>query len=170
MNKENQFIRDDEPFECQLVCTTKSLEDEFGDKVQVIVTVPWQGRAVRVVKLPLSEEAKERLLSVPAPFQIRRLLINFEVVDAESGELVTEFEPPFELQVEYTARHWDSAKEAGEDHPKLAFWDFEEPEEEQKWVEFTSRKHNFRVEGDEEGGFLVATITEWGDPAHGSGP
>jgi hypothetical protein len=170
MGKENQSIRDAEPFECQLVCTTESLEDEFGDKVQVIVTVPWQGREVKVVKLPVSEEAREILLAAPAPFPIRRLLINFEVVDAESGEPLTKFEPPFELQVGYTANHWQSAREAGEDHPKLAFWDFARPEEEQRWVEFTPEKHDFRVEGDEEGGFLIATITDWGDPVHGGGP
>lgn len=167
-----------EPFECQgggededLVCKTQSLKDEFGERVEVTVSVPWQGREVDVERRPLTEDQKEELMSAPAPpFEISRLIVSFEIVDAEKEATVREFDPPFELRVEYTANHWGSAVEAGAPHPRLAFWDFEPPEGEPQWVEFTAKKHNFVVDGDEDGGLLTATIRDWGDPAHGGGP
>jgi hypothetical protein len=109
-------------------------------------------------------------MSASEPFQVARLIISFEIVDPETGKIIGEFDPPFELQVGYTPKHWESAVEGGASHPRLAFWDFEPPEKDQQWIEFTVEKHNFRVEGDDQGGFLVATISNWGDPAYGAGP
>ena len=71
----------------------------------VAVVVPWQGKAVRVEKLspffkelPKQEEQQQQDLV----FSPKREVINFEVIDADTEEMLTEFSPPIELYVVYT--------------------------------------------------------------------
>jgi hypothetical protein len=128
----------------------------------VTVTLPWDYKPgdqwlIAVVKLPLEQEGpvtKEELealglLSNGDDFLPSRLVINFEIVDASTGELLTYFDPPIRLRVALT--------EEEQRYPELAlgFWD----EVVGRWVAFGDSKHSFFLEG----GFGYATLTGWGD-------
>lgn len=139
------------PFECQgeegetLACTA----EEEG----VTVTVPWQGKKVQVEKL-LSKNLDE-LLSEEDEFLPTRLVINFEVVEAETRKPVDEFSPPMELQVAYTADDYSSA-----DGKSVLGFRRDGPG---RWVALTKKKHDFRLEGGPTGGYGFATVSDWDD-------
>jgi hypothetical protein len=49
---------------------------------------------------------------------------------------------------------------------QLGFWD----EENNRWISFAQNsKYNFKVEGDEHGGYIWVTISSWGDRYIGFG-
>ena len=138
---------------------------EFSD-IGAKVTVPYQGRKIRVNKLPL--DSPEQLKSDKDDFEPGRLVFNFEVRDDSTGELLTEFDPPFELRVAYTAQDHARAKAKQQD-PVLGFWDGS------RWIAFTTQKHNFRLEPvdkskPELGGHGVVTLSKWADPPISWGP
>jgi len=124
----------------------------------VTVSVPWQGKPVRVEKLPLGtlDEVRARQQE---DFQPGRLVMNFQVVEADSGSVLEDFDPPFELRVKYTFEDEERAKQQGKPL-QLAFW------YDDRWNRFTSQKHRFRFES--RAG--VADISRWGDPKIGWGP
>jgi hypothetical protein len=68
--------------------------------------------------------------------------------------------------VEYTAEQWrSSVKNEGNTHgqPWLVYWSSKE----KKWIEFENVEID-PVDGNEEnGGFLVVKISNWGDPPIG---
>jgi hypothetical protein len=134
----------------------------------VTVTLPWDYKVdgqwiVDAVKLPLEKEGpvtKEDLdtfglLSNDDDFLPSRLVINFEIVDANTGELLTDFDHPIRLQVALT--------EEEQTYPDLAlgFWH----ETAGQWVAFTTSKHGFTWDDR----FGYATLSGWGDRRIGAG-
>ncbi len=140
------------------------IEKRFPDK-GVTVTVPWQGRAVDIVRLPLLP--LEKLASDTDEFKPKRLVMNFEVVDAKhTDSIITDFEPPFELRVELPEDYLAGIKH-NYDAIEMGFWDG------CRWIEFTKEKHQFTVRpNDPPGSGAVATamISNWADPPFGLGP
>lgn len=123
----------------------------------VRISVPAQPKKVKVRPL-----AKDTALEGRAAggFRPLRVVINFQVEDeTKSGELITDFNPPFELRVRYTPADALAAQKAGLPLV-LAFWDGS------TWVKFTAEKHSFRLEPDAQGGggAGIALIRNWGDP------
>jgi len=139
----------------------------------VAVVVPWQGKAVRVEKLspffkelPKQEEQQQQDLV----FSPKREVINFEVIDADTEEMLTEFSPPIELYVVYTDEDLKNA--GGVEHLGLAFWD----NVGERWVVFTDEKHQFETQDkdswpvdeffdlpDDAVGFGFASVKNWDD-------
>jgi hypothetical protein len=153
-------------FDCekQLVGTAK----EEG----VVVVVPQQesGVEVEIVKLPLG--TLEDLRSGDDDFTPTRLVINFEVKDAQTGNLLYTFDPAIKLQVAYAAE--DVKNAGGElDNLILGFWlEAQERLDEKggRWIAFTKEKHEFRLrpcdpDHPEWGGFGFAWVSNW-DDAH----
>ena len=104
----------------------------------------------------------------------KEVVIHFEIVD-DQGALIKDFNPPFELAVRYTAEDLRRANGA-----PLTLWFFNGV----NWIQFTKEKHHFRLIPDrldleslssegklvETGGYGVAYIWDWNDPAVGWHP
>ena len=138
----------------------------------VAVIVPWQGKEVKVKKLPpfFEELPKQEEQQQQDPvFWAKREVINFEVVDENTDEIMTEFEPPIELYVVYTDEDLKNA--GGLEHLGLAFWD----NVGERWVVFTDTKHSFEFRDmdswpfddfglpDDAAGFGFASVKNWDD-------
>ncbi len=135
------------------------------DQEGVTVVIPEQARRLKAVRLPL--ESLDKMKAKEGGFQPGRLLMNFAVVDeTQPEEVLTEFDPPFELRVRYTPGDLRRAERAGQPL-QLAFWDGNE------WVVLTPEKHQFELQpaaSGQGGGFGVARISHWGDPHIAWGP
>ena len=136
------------------VIVEKEVAGEIEDITQVIVRVPSQPVEVEVLKLATGK--LEELRSEDDELEAERLVINFEVIDRDTQEMLSSFDPPIELEVAYTAQDVQNAN--GLDNLVLGFWH----ETEEKWIAFDD-KHEFRLEGDSQGGIGFATISSWGD-------
>ncbi|MBC8231536.1 hypothetical protein H8E77_18455 [bacterium] len=139
----------------------------------VVVVVPWQGKEVKVKKLPpfFEELPKQEEQQQQDPiFSAKREVINFEVVDANTEEMLTKFEPPIKLYVVYTNEDIQSA--GGVENLRLAFWD----NVDERWVVFTDKKHQFEMRDkdswpvneffelpDDAAGFGFASVPNWDD-------
>jgi hypothetical protein len=137
-------------------CSSTSSDEEIS--VQVIL--PLQN--VELKAAPIPNEAEN-----PAPYEDVTLVTNFVIHEkGDSEKIVTDFDPPFELRVEYTAEQWRiSLKNEGNPHgqPWLVYWS----PKEKTWIEFENVKID-PVDGiKENGGFLVVEISSWGDPPIG---
>lgn len=133
--------------------------DEEG--VEVKVTQP--ARKVKAVRLPRG--APQSMPGKTGGFQPGRVVINIALVHADDPEqYLSEFDPPFELKVRYTAGDLRRAQQ--KNRPlQLAFWDGS------KWVVFTPEKHKFElVTGEGGGGYGVVKLSRWGDPNVAWGP
>jgi hypothetical protein len=141
-------------------------EAEFGGG-SVKVKVPWQGRAARAEAV--AHDTLDKLKSDRDDFKPARIVANIQIVDDEQGGLLTEFDPPFELRVAYTAADFQRAQTKNQ-NLTLGFWDGG------RWIAFTSAKHGFHLEPAapnrplNAGGFGVVTLSKWGDPPLGWGP
>jgi len=138
----------------------------FGD-ADVIVMIPRQtSNEAFLYAVDLPTGNLEELNSDKDQFKPYRLVINFELVlDPNSpSEYITEFAPPIELGVRYTEE--DVKSVGGLGNLQLGFWD----EEKKYWVSFAQNsKYNFKVDGDELGGYIWVTISSWGDRHIGFG-
>ena len=149
------------------------------DAEGVIVSVPWQGRPVRVEKLDLESiddikrkrapqrESKAQLAGKDHGEWGHRAVINFQIVDAGSGQPITEFNPPFRLQVGYLE---EDVKRV--DDPRKIELGFQLDNGE--LFVFSPGKHKYGVSpGTTRGkflGLLEATVSRWGDPRVIVGP
>ena len=124
----------------------------------VTVSVPWQGKKVRVEKLPLGTLDEVRTKQ-EEDFGPGRLVINFQVVESDFNAVLEDFDPPFELRVKYTPEDEERAKKKGKPI-ELAFW------YNNRWNRFAPQKHQFRLES----GAGVAKVAKWGDPQIAWGP
>jgi hypothetical protein len=155
-----------EPLECSgdkdLICK--------ADQTGVILTIPNQGRIVKVETLEFGDLPS----SDQDQFLPRRPVINFEVVEGSDGKTIVEiFQPAIELEVKYTVEDYKNAAE-GLDNPTpdqilqnlvLGYWDGK------RWVAFTNDKHNFTIQPDAnpETGVGRAKISNWNDRRIGWG-
>ena len=121
------------------------------------------------------DEDLSTLSSSEDDFIPTRLVANLEVIDPWTDELVSYFDPPIFLNVEYFQEDVENAiqiaAEAGIEtiaiegmtfddvirYLVLGFWD----ENQLKWVSFSASKVNGM--GDGTGGILSVEIYEWGD-------
>ena len=139
----------------------------------MIIVVPKQEdhKSVTVIEVPLSN--KEEVLKAKSDFKITRLVANFEVRDAESDEIITVFNPPLTLRLEYSADQWKDYKtESGSDRPRLAYLVWKDGSWATSWQEFTTDDifEVIQPGADEkypDRGFLIIHIKEWGDPLIG---
>ena len=142
---------------------------EFPDK-HVSVTVPWQGYALRVLRIPyppLSEMPQIKVADQPWP---REVLLNVVVARQDNPDLlVTQFEPRLTLKVAYSAEDLRRAREFKLEHPVFGFWDG------CQWVLFTPEKHVLSYEPSlnptsEIAGHAIVELAAWKDPSIGHGP
>lgn len=88
-----------------------------------------------------------------------QIVMDFKVVEdqglGEGNPTVYEFDPPLKIEVPYTAD--DVTWAGGLNDLTLRYWD------EGTWVAFTKDDHLFRLEGDAQGGWGYAQISEWSD-------
>ena len=151
-----------------MICRTTS-----PDNLSLIIVVPKQEdhKSVTVIEVPLSN--KEEVLKAKSDFKITRLVANFEVRDAESDEIITVFNPPLTLRLEYSADQWKDYKtESGSDRPRLAYLVWKDGSWATSWQEFTTDDifEVIQPGADEkypDRGFLIIHIKEWGDPLIG---
>lgn len=151
---------------------TEPLIQSYPDK-GVNVTVGWQGFKVQVLRIP--SPALAELHSPADEFKPRRALVNVVVArDDNIDLLVTQYDPPLEIQIAYTAEDLTLAQAAKLDHPQVGFWDG------QKWVLFQEKKHDLKYvavtpamserTSSEIIGYAVVNLREWADPLIGMGP
>lgn len=136
---------------------------ESDAKVQVIM--PWQGVETVVKTIPIPKEALGPDTLYSTQKESFTLVANFKIyqVIQDSEELLTRFNPPFELRVEYTAEQFERSQENGYRQPRLIYWN----QEDQKWLVFDGVEID-PVDGNiENGGFLFMEIIEWVDPPIG---
>lgn len=140
----------------------------FGENEDVKVMIPWQpgyGAFLYAVDLGIEKDLDSLKNENRDQIAPDRLVINFEVVLDPNvpEERINDFDPPIELAVRYTEE--DVNVVGGVENLQLGFWD----EENGYWVSFKRDRYNFRVEGDESGGYIWATISSWGDRYIGMG-
>ncbi len=120
------------------------------------VTVPDQGKWVSVV-----EKDMPPLSSMPgnANFTPIRLLVNVAVVDYNNlNSVITSFDPPIELELNYTSGVLGENAPIGE-ALKLAYWDGS------TWVVFTKIDNDYTLLQSATGGVAKLKIYSWaGDP------
>ena len=84
-----------------------------------------------------------------------RIAMDFKVVERDSNETVYQFDSPLGIEAPYTEGDVEQAGKLG--YLTLRYWSGS------SWVAFTESEHQFRLEGDEQGGWGYVQITEWGD-------
>ena len=145
------------------------IDVEFPDK-HVHVSVPWQGYAVNVVRIPfppLSELPQIEVAGRPWP---HLGVLNVVVARHDNPDaLVTQFDPRLTLRLAYSAEDLGRAKEAGLNYPVFGFWDG------CRWVLFTKEKHRLSYEDNpnptaEIAGYATVELAAWSDPYIGRGP
>jgi hypothetical protein len=128
------------------------------EKQGVYLTIPSRMPRVMVKTLPI-----EVPIGIQATTGIQpiRPIINIVLYNRDDpNNYLTEFNPPFEIQVRYTADDLSEANARGADL-KLAFWNGSE------WNLFTHAKHNFELHPNADpstGGIGTVKISSWGDP------
>jgi hypothetical protein len=136
-------------------------EYEFPE-VGTKVIVPPQDNFSNVVLERLDLEGVPEMDSDEEYFKLGRLVINFVLKESEnSGEYITEFNPPIQLQVYFTPADVEFAA-VGKTHLGFAFWDGE------RWIRFTQEKHDITltpVEDPKWAGYAQMLIRNWGEPA-----
>lgn len=148
----------------------------FSDAFTTVV-VPWQGRAVAVVRAPMVP--LEQMKGEGNDFTPAELVINVEVVDAKDAHtIVTDFDPAIEVEFKFPGTLIENAsKLAARQEIKigsaadftsviqLGFWDGT------RWVLFTKEKHNYRIQGNASTGYVgKVNLKKWGDPPIGWNP
>lgn len=128
------------------------------EKQGVYLTIPSRMPRVVVKTLPIDVPIGIQATTGIHPI---RTIINLVLHDRDDPEnYLTEFDPPFEIQVRYTADDLREANTRGSEL-KLAFWNGSD------WILFTQEKHNFELHPNADpstGGIATAKISSWGDP------
>jgi hypothetical protein len=156
------------------------LVEEFPDK-HVQVTVPWQGHAVKVLRIPYPPLSEMPPIKVAEQYDWpHHVWLNVVVArEDEPDALVTQFDPRLELRIGYSAEDLNRAQAAGLEHPIFGFWDG------CQWVLFTEEKHELSYEPvadksishesnvavtEQVAGYAVVQLAAWSDPSIAGGP
>ena len=138
-----------------------STEKEYSSEgVKVKVNTQKSGKRVKIVKF--KKKKKSELPATPGVFNPGRIVINVGAVDQDAeDQVITTFDPPMELRVNYTQADQARASAAGKSLT-LGFYS----EDLGRWIVFTQQKHNFRLEAASsgQGGVGIVEISHWGDP------
>lgn len=153
--------------------------DKSGDLIAdfseegVSVKIPPQRSLQKLLAKTVPAVPINQLSSKNDEFKPVRFVIHVELVDANDPDtILTDFDPAFELQVKYTPEdlarleqaktdyYQRGGKQGDKDEPtfQLGFWDGH------RWVLFTKKKHNYRIEPNdppETGGFEIVDISKW---------
>jgi hypothetical protein len=121
---------------------------------RVIVNFPGQAKPVKVKRVPIHLILPRQMLQ--EGFQPFRLVINLKIVEAAHPDIiVTKFNPPIEIRMHYTEADLNAARDVGKDL-SLGYW------EGTTWTKCTVKQIPGRSPA--AGGWLVASISGWGDP------
>jgi hypothetical protein len=120
----------------------------------VVVSFHGQSKPIRAKRLPLHIITPKQMMQ--PGFQPFRLVINLKLVEAaDPQKAVTDFKPPIEIRVHYTAADFQTAKDAG-GSICLGYWDGN------TWTRCETRLDSRGSPN--KGGWLVTTIASWADP------
>ncbi len=142
--------------------------------ITVQIYIPGGESIYKVNHGTLDENQQNTARKVKSPFRINKLITYFQVKDAETGELIYEFDPPLKKQIKYTAQAWaeavnsETGKELG--RPRLAYLVWKNDSWADHWVEFTDEEINQVIPPGTNGdphGYLCLTIYELEDPLIG---
>ena len=129
-------------------------------KEGVTASIPTQTRGIRV-KPKLNTLVWEPGMREQANFTPIRLIINMEFNDEDTDEMLEEFEPPFEFQVNYTLEDRESTRGKGKSM-KIAYW------KDNQWKLITEESHKLTDKRSTSGrgvaGVLRFEIKYWGEP------
>lgn len=121
----------------------------------VTITIPFQGRPVRVFQLPFATAYQTQ-----SEINVIRDVINVKLVAEEGNQApIIEFNPPIELRVRYTKYDYDDSG----GNLSLAYWDGT------NWIRFNQEEHEYFLLPDYPdkawlGGIGIAYIKFWDDP------
>jgi len=141
------------PFEC----AERDGGQECRSAEGVTIRVPEQEEHDRVEVRKLPIKTLDQLGAGDDEFEAERVVVNFTVLDAHTGEEITDFAPPLEIEVAYTA---EDVKAAGNEDLVLGFF----PDDGKEWIPFDEEKHDFRLRGNAERGVGIVTLSEFVDP------
>ncbi len=158
---------------------------EFSDK-HVQATVPWQGYAVKVLRIPYPTLAEMPPIKLAEKHDWpHHVWLNVVVAREDNPDtLVTKFDPKLELRIGYSAEDLARARAAGFEQPVFGFWDG------CQWVLFTKEKHSLSYESPSDQstshppvshesnsnsaeqivGHVVVQLSAWSDPSIAGGP
>lgn len=137
------------------------------DGIEGFVTVPWQGKEVIFETMGLEEVDEREVKELKSPFDITVLLFFFEILDPETKEPISHFDPAIELRVELSEKRWEETLAYGGEYPRLAYLVRKDGEWASAWIPFTEEQIvDFEPPG-EGPGYLMIRIESWGDPLIG---
>ena len=152
------------------VSPLSGLDDEIYQVIKAEICIPEGEGKYTVETAGLDEDQIKLAKEVQSPFPISRLVTYFQVKDV-NGKLITDFDPPLELRVEYTDKVWVNATDRDSERPRLAYLVLKDNVWADAWVEFSAE--NIKVippgtEGyPEDRGYLNITIEKLSDPLIG---
>ncbi len=155
-NHEDDFVR-----------VLRGLDDKNDQSIIVQLCLKGGNGIFIVEDDPLSEANIEAALAVNEPFPITRLITYFQIKDAKTGELITHFNSPLEIQMKYTADAWKEATQQDFEHPRVAYLIWKDPSWADAWVEFTDVKFTLPGTDEDNHGYLYFSIDELDDPLIG---
>jgi len=153
--------------EDDLVRVLRGLDDKNDQSIIVKLCLEGGNGKFDIEDDPLSEANIKAALAVNEPFPITRLITYFQIKDAKTGELITHFNSPLEIQMIYTAEAWKEATQQDFEHPRVAYLIWKDPSWADTWVEFTDVKFILPGTGGDPHGYLHISIGELGDPLIG---
>lgn len=153
--------------EDDFVIVLRGLDNKNDLSIIMELCMPGGNGKIIVEDDPLSEAEKEAALAVNEPFAITHLITYFQVKDAKTGELITHFDPPLELQIKYTAEVWEVAIDEKLERPRVAYLIWKEASWAKTWVEFTDVSFILPGTGGDNHGYLHFFIEQLEDPLIG---
>ena len=142
--------------------------DDKNDQSIIVELCMSRGNGKIIVEAdPLSEAEKEAALAVNEPFAITHLITYFQVKDAKTGELITHFDPPLEMQMKYTAEAWKEATQQDFEHPRVAYLIWKDASWADNWVEFADVSITLPGTDEDNHGYLHFSIEQLDDPLIG---
>jgi hypothetical protein len=85
---------------------------------------------------------------------------NFELFETGTLTRLSNFDPPITVKVEYDSEDWRAASKTSYGRLSLAY--FDDRRTDGRWIRFGEDGNQFVVDGNENGGILVATLSHWG--------
>jgi|LGVE01.1.fsa_nt_gb hypothetical protein len=149
------------------VIVLPDLNDKNDLSIIVELCLKGENGEIIVEADPLSEAEKEAALAVNEPFAITHLITYFQVKNAKTDKIITDFDTPLEMQVKYTAEAWEEATKQDFKHPRVAYLIWKDASWADAWVEFTDVSFKLPGTGGDNHGYLNFSIDQLDDPLIG---